>query len=77
MKMKKLNKGITLISLVVTIVVLLILAAISINVVLGKNGIISRTKDARERAEIAEEKEIVQFAVAEAKMETIHILYGN
>lgn len=66
--MKKLNKGITLISLVVTIVVLLILAAISINVVLGKNGIISRTKDARERAEIAEEKEIVQFAVAEAKM---------
>ena len=39
--MKKSNKGITLIALVVTIVVLLILAAISINLVLGENGIIS------------------------------------
>lgn len=68
MNRKKQNKGITLIALVVTIVVLLILAAISINLVLGENGIISRTKDAKERTEIAEEKEIVQFAVAEAKL---------
>lgn len=68
MNRKKQNKGITLIALVVTIVVLLILAAISINLVLGENGIISRTKDARKRTEIAEEKEIVQFAVAEAKL---------
>ena len=68
MKRKNLNKGITLIALVITIVVLLILAAISINLVLGENGIISRTKDARERTEIAEEKEIVQFAVAEARL---------
>ena len=45
MKKKKLmkgNKGITLVALVVTIVVLLILAGISLNLVLGQNGIISR-----------------------------------
>ena len=33
------NKGITLVALVVTIVVLLILAAVSINLVLGQNGV--------------------------------------
>ena len=49
--MKK-NKGITLVALVVTIVVLLILAGVSINLVLGNNGIIAKAKDAqRESAE--------------------------
>ena len=43
--MKK-NKGITLVALVVTIVVLLILAGVSINLVLGNNGIIAKAKDA-------------------------------
>ncbi len=50
MKKKKLmkgNEGITLVALVVTIVVLLILAGISLNLVLGQNGIISRAQDAR------------------------------
>ena len=41
--MKK-NKGITLVALVVTIVVLLILAGVSINLVLGNNGIIAKAK---------------------------------
>ena len=46
-KIKKGNEGITLVALVVTIVVLLILAGISLNLVLGQNGIISRAQDAR------------------------------
>ena len=46
-KLKKGNEGITLVALVVTIVVLLILAGISLNLVLGQNGIISRAQDAR------------------------------
>ena len=46
-KLKKGNEGITLVVLVVTIVVLLILAGISLNLVLGQNGIISRAQDAR------------------------------
>ena len=46
--MKK-DKGITLIALVVTIVVLLILAGVSIGLVLGENGIINKAKDARDK----------------------------
>ena len=42
------TSGITLIALVVTIVVLIILATISINVVLGENGIIKRAESARQ-----------------------------
>ena len=53
--MKKLRndrqKGITLIALVVTIVVLIILATVSINTVLGDNGIISRAQTAKDTHE--------------------------
>lgn len=45
-KMIKKESGITLIALVVTIVVLLILAGVSINLVLGNNGIINKSKEA-------------------------------
>lgn len=41
------QRGITLIALVVTIVVLLILAGVSINALFGNNGIISRAQDAK------------------------------
>ena len=41
------NVGITLIALVVTIVVLLILAGVSLNLVLGNNGIITKAQDAK------------------------------
>lgn len=44
---KKEEKGITLVALVVTIVVLLILAGVSISLVLGNNGIINRAQQAR------------------------------
>lgn len=43
------TKGITLIALVVTIVVLLILAGVSLNLVLGNNGIVSKAKDAKNK----------------------------
>lgn len=47
------QNGITLIALVVTIVVLLILAGVSINLVIGNNGIINRAKDAKKQTEQA------------------------
>ena len=49
--LKKLNekRGITLIALVVTIVVLLILAGVSISLVLDNNGIIGKSKEARDK----------------------------
>ena len=54
----KKEKGITLIALVVTIVVLLILAGVSINLVIGNNGIITKSKEARivTRADNAEDE---------------------
>ena len=63
---RKKSTGITLIALVVTIVVLLILAGISINTILGDNGIISRSKEAKERTEYAQEQEKVKYAVVDA-----------
>ena len=51
------NKGITLIALVVTIVVLIILATVSINAVFGDNGIIKKAERAKEVQENAGKRE--------------------
>ena len=63
------NKGITLIALVITIIVLLILAAVSIATLTGENGILTRANDAKEQTEVADEKEAVQLAYAGAVAE--------
>ena len=55
--MKK-NKGITLVALVVTIVVLLILAGVSINLVLGNNGIIAKAKEAKTKSAEASQNDL-------------------
>ena len=59
-KMNKLKskKGITLVALVVTIVVLLILAGVSINLVLGNNGIIAKAKDAETKSAEASQNDL-------------------
>ena len=63
MKQKlKQNKGITLVSLVVTIIVLIILAGISLYLVLGENGLIEKTK---------ETKPIVDITSAQEKLELV------
>ncbi len=62
------QKGITLIALVVTIIVLLILAGISVAMLTGENGILNRAKEASEKTEIATEKEQRQLAMYEASM---------
>ena len=60
------QKGITLIALVVTIIVLLILAGISITMLMGQNGILSRAVDAKEKTGITQEEELVNLAVSDA-----------
>ena len=63
MKNKKNHvKGITLIALVVTIVVLLILAGVSISMLTGENGIITQASRAKERTEIEQEKEWITLS---------------
>lgn len=65
--MKENNNGITLIALVITIVVLIILASITINVLIGKNGIIERGKRAKELTVISQYKEKIEMIKIEAK----------
>ena len=65
-KEAKKNRGITLISLIVTIIVLLILAGISIATLNGDSGIIKKSKEAKEQTEISEEKEVVNRAIVQA-----------
>ena len=56
--MLKNKKGITLVALVITIVVLLILAGVSINLVLGNNGIIAKAKDAETKSAEASQNDL-------------------
>ncbi len=62
MLFRKENEGITLIALVVTIIVLLILAGVTIATLTGDNGILTKTNEAKEQTEIGKEKEIVKLA---------------
>ena len=62
----KKDKGITLIALVVTIIVLLILAGISIQMLVGEGGILINARDASESTKDVNEDEQVKLAVAEA-----------
>ena len=59
------QKGITLVALVITIIVLVILAAVSISLVLGENGIITRANNAQKVQTNATnaEQEMLQNAV--------------
>ena len=61
----KQSKGITLIALIVTIIILLILAGITIGTITGDNGIINKAQSAKEETEIANEKEVVEKATVQ------------
>ena len=59
-KLKQANIGITLIALVVTIVILLILAGITINLVFSDNGIIKKAQIAKNEVEVSTIKEALE-----------------
>ena len=65
-KETKKNSGITLISLIVTIIILLILAGISISMLTGNNGIIKNARSGKTQTEIAEEREAVELSATQA-----------
>ena len=68
---KTANKGITLIALVITIIVLLILAGVSIAMLTGENGILTQANDAKTDTEIGEEKEQIRLAYNAAKIAAV------
>lgn len=67
-KEEKMELGITLVALVVTIVVLLILAGITLTYVLGDNSVFSQAKKAKEQTAIAKAREKLEVVLEEAKI---------
>ena len=57
------KKGITLIALVITIILLLILAGVSISMLSGDNSILTKATEAKEKTEKATEDEQIKLAV--------------
>ena len=64
MHKQKTNQGITLIALVITIIVLLILAGISISMAIGQNGIVTQAQNAVSSHDSATEAEQIKLATA-------------
>ena len=75
--MLKKNNGITLIALVITIIVLLILAGISISAITGDDGIATRAKDAKEETRAGEVQEIVDLWKMDVSAKKIDPNWGN
>ena len=67
--MAKRDKGITLIALVITIIVLLILAGVSVTTLTGENGVITQANKAKLTNELAEYKEQYGLYISEKKIE--------
>ena len=68
MKTKE-NKGVTLIALAVTIIIMLILAGVTISTLTGNSGISSNANQARIQNELAQYKEQMELYLAEKKVE--------
>ena len=71
------NKGITLIALVITIIVLLILAGITIALLTGDNGLITKSQKAASDTAVAEAKEKATTAVAAAYADYLETKYTS
>ena len=69
MKKTKENRGITLIALVITIIVLLILAGVTIATLTGENGILTQAQKAKKENSIAQAREEVDLAIASLRIE--------
>lgn len=65
----KKENGITIVALVITIIILLILATVSLNLTIGNNGIITKAKEATRLQEIATLKEQIQMRILDKEME--------
>ena len=71
------NKGITLIALVVTIIVLLILAGVSIAMLSGNNGILSRASEASWQSKLSNAEDTVNVYVSNYMTEYYAVTYAG
>lgn len=63
------QKGITLVALIITIIVMLILAGVSISLVVGEDGVLTQAQGAGKKTKAAEFEQAVQLAMADLLME--------
>ena len=75
--MKNNQKGITLVALVITIIVLLILAGVTIAALSGENGILTRSSQSAKETKVGNAKEIVTNAYNAAVAEYYNARYVN
>ena len=66
--MRRTNSGVTLIALIITIIVLLILAGVTIAMIVGENGILNRATEAAVQTEQASIKEALDLAYTDYTM---------
>ena len=59
------NSAVTLIALIITIIVLLILAGVTLNMVMGENGIFGKANNAKDKTEVAQYEEELRICVLE------------
>ena len=71
-KQKFKERGITLIALVITIIVLLILAGVALSALTGDSGILNNAESAKEKTNLANAKEQVALAVQGARLENVY-----
>ena len=76
-KMQFTERGITLIALVITIIVLLILAGVSISMITGDNGILNRAGEASFKSEMSAIKEELEMYKAQKTMENLDFEAGT
>ena len=62
------NKGITLVALIITIIVLLILAGVTLSMVMGDSGLFNKANNASEQTKISNAKEIIRMQVLENEL---------
>ncbi len=77
--MKKIenNKGVTLVALVITIIVLIILAAVSLATLTGDNTIFTRSQEARDDTAVSQSKDLINTALSSIKVEATAIYYSD
>ena len=72
MKQKLKNeKGITLVALVITIIVLLILAGVTLSMVMGESGIFGKANSAKEKTQLSNAEETIRLAVLENQVKSV------
>ena len=65
----KSNKGIAMITLVVTIIILIIIASISLTRITGDDGLVNRAKSAKQETNVSDEKTLLETEVFSSKAE--------